>query len=85
MASAKVTVPKSAKGTRPPLTFTWKSSTTHPSFCPQRAEEEVKYWEMVWPVVRFSVNAVPAVVEEATTVVLIESLARVLMPEKLCW
>jgi hypothetical protein len=79
-ALVKSTVPKSANSTRAPLSS--KSSTIHSAFASQRAYEEVISCVTVWPVVRFSITAVPEVVEEAVTVSLMTLPAAMGMPEK---
>lgn len=66
-APVKVTVPKSAKGTR--ALPDSKSSTIHSALSSWRAWLcEVKVWVTVVPLDTFSTTAVPAVVEVAVTV-----------------
>lgn len=79
-ALEKVTVPKLAKGTREP--FSSKSSTIHSAFSSHKAEEELRDLVTVCPVETFSMTAVPDVVEEAVTVVVMTSPALMEMPEK---
>lgn len=79
-ALVKVTVPKLAKGTREP--FSSKSSTIHSAFSWQRAWVEVRDLVTVFPVVLFSMIALPDLVVVAVTVVVMTSPALMEMPEK---
>ena len=80
VASVKVTVPKLAKGTRPP--FDSKSSTIHSASYSQSEGWPEKVWVTVVPFELFLMVAVPPVLEVAFTVVVTESPAEKLMPEK---
>jgi hypothetical protein len=67
--SVKVTLPKLAKATS--ASPSSKSSTIHSAFSPPRAEVEVSVLETDFPVVRFSIVAVPEVVVVALTYIAI--------------
>ena len=79
-APVKVTVPKLAKGTRPP--FDSKSSTIHSASYSQSEGWPEKVCVTVVPFELFLMVAVPPVLEVAFTVVVTESPAEKLMPEK---
>ena len=79
-APVNVTVPKFANGTSPP--FSSKSSTIHSASCSHSADDDVIDCVTVWPVVRFSILAWPALVDDAVTVRRTLSPERKLMPEK---
>lgn len=79
-APVKVTVPKLAKGTRPPPDS--KSSTIHSASYSQSAGWPEKVCVTDVPFELFLIVAVPAVLEVALTVVVTESPAEKLMPEK---
>lgn len=79
-ALVKVTVPKSAKGTKEEPSS--KSSTIHSAFSWQRWAEEVRALETVWPRLTLVIVAVPEVVEEAATVTVTVSPASMVMPVK---
>lgn len=86
-ASVKVTVPKSAKGTSsqsPEEEHSEKSSTIHSALYSHRepSDTPLKVCVTVVPVVRFSMTALPEVLEVAVTVIWIESPAEMLIPEK---
>ena len=82
-APVKVTVPKSAKPTR--LPFCSKSSTIHSALVSQReagVDPLLKVCETFWPLVVFSMTAVPPVRLDAVTVTVMESPAEREIPEK---
>ena len=79
-ASVKVTAPKSQSGTRLPSLS--KSSTIHSAFSSQSAYDDVSDFETVVPVVKFSMTALPDVVEEVVTVSLMVSPALMVIPLK---
>lgn len=82
LASEKTTLSKLAKGTRELPSS--KSSTIHSAFSWQRAAVEVRDLVTVFPVVLFSMTALPALVVEEVTVTVISSPALMSMPEKSC-
>jgi len=79
-AFENVTVPKLAKGTR--LLPSSKSSTIHSAFSWQSFAEEVKDFETVTPVERFSILTVPEVAVETVAVRRIWLPAEIEIPEK---
>lgn len=80
-APVKVTVPKSANGTREPPEE--KSSTIHSALSSCRAWVwPVNVWLTEVPLDTFFTTAVPAVVEVAVTVTVIVSPAEMLIPLK---
>lgn len=96
-ASVKVTVPKSANGTSsqsPEEVHSEKSSTIHSALYSHNepSDSPLKVCVTVVPVVKFSITALPAVFEVAVTVILMESPAEMVIPEKVsnnwvrsCW
>lgn len=86
LTSVKVTVPKSAKGTRVQVVVVHseKSSTIHSASYSQSepSDTSVKVSDTVSPVVRFSMTALPEVLLVAVTVIVMESPTEMLMPEK---
>lgn len=86
-AEVKVTVPKSANGTSEQESdevHSSKSSTIHSALYSQREPSAtlLKVSDTVVPVVKFSMTAEPPVLELAVTVILIESPAEMVIPEK---
>lgn len=84
-ADVNVTVPKSAKGTSEQvLLHSSKSSTIHSALYSQREPSvtPVNVSVTVVPVVKLSITAVPDVLEVAVTVILMESPAEIVIPEK---
>lgn len=86
-APVKVTVPKSAKGTSsqsPEEEHSEKSSTIHSALYSHKepSDTPLKVCVTVVPVVKFSMTALPEVLEVAVTVIWIESPAEMLIPEK---
>ena len=79
-APVKLTAPKSAKGTRLPLDS--KSSTIHSASYSQSEGWPEKVCVTDVPLELFLITAVPPVLEVAVTVVVTESPAEKLMPEK---
>lgn len=86
-APVKVTVPKSAKGTSeqsPEEVHSEKSSTIHSALYSHNEPSVTPLKECVTvvPVVKFSMTALPPVLEVAVTVIWIESPAEIEIPEK---
>lgn len=86
-ASVKVTVPKSAKGTSsqsPEEEHSEKSSTIHSALYShsEPSDSPLKVCVTVVPVVKFSMTALPEVLEVAVTVIWMESPAEMEIPEK---
>src|SRR5437879_1378898 len=80
-APVKVTVPKSAKGTREPLDS--KSSTIHSAlYSHSWFDSPLKEWVTVLPVETFSTVAVPADLLDAVTVILMTFPDAMVMPLK---
>jgi hypothetical protein len=80
VALENLTVPKSAKGTNEEPSS--KSSTIHSAFSRHNALLLVSDLVTVWPVVVFSITALPFLVLDAVTVVVMTSPAEMSIPLK---